>query len=293
MYRALAPLVGALITLMNSLNSRFSAQVGGLVAALSIHIAGLIAVTLLCVLKKEKAEPGKPPVYCYLGGFFGVGTVFGSNYAFGALGASLAVALALLGQTFFSLAVDATGFMGKRKYPLTARRLPSVVLTVAGAALMAGNWRTDAPAILVALLSGVCTGLSFVFNSELGRKRGVLRSARTNYLVGLATSALIAAATLPTAAAVKLAAGSVAAAGPILALGGGLMGVVVVVSMNFIFPRIPAFAATLLVFGGQALTGLFIDLIAEGRFDARKLAGTLLVLAGLGLDSLFSRKKRV
>jgi len=293
MYRALTPLVGALITLMNSLNSRFSAQVGNLVAALSIHIAGLIAVTILCAVKREKAEPGKLSFSCYLGGFFGVGTVFGSNYAFGALGASLAVALALLGQTFFSLAVDATGFMGKQKYPLTARRLPGVVLTIAGALLMAGNWKTDAPAILVALLSGVFTGLSFVFNAELGRRRGVLRSARTNYIVGLATTALIAAATLPTVAKFKIAVDSVAAAGPVLALGGGIMGVVVVVSMNFIFPRLPAFAATLLVFGGQAFTGLLIDLVAAGRFDARKFAGTVLVLAGLALDALLSKAKPV
>jgi transporter family-2 protein len=107
-------------------------------------------------------------------------------------------------------------------------------------------------------------------------------------LVGLATTIVIVAAVRPPAAD---AARAVAAAGPFLALGGGLMGVAMVAATNLIFPRIPAFSATLLMFSGQALAGILIDFAAAGTFDLRKLLGTLILLAGLAINALLSRRK--
>lgn len=289
MYSALAPLVGSLITLMNGLNSRFAEIVGALVACLVIHLAGLAAVSAVLFLKKEEKRPGSLPFYYYLGGFVGVGTVFSSTYAFSTLGASLTVGLALLGQTLFSVAVDATGFLGRKKYPLTLDRAPGLCLAVAGALFMAGNWRSDAPAMLVAFASGAFPGLSFVLNAELGRRKGLLHSTRVNYLAGLATTLLIFAAVRPDLGASWR---SITAAGPFLALGGGFMGVAVVTSMNFLFPRMPAFSATLLVFSGQALTGVLIDFIAEGFFNWRKIVGTLILLVGLAINSFLSSRNR-
>ncbi len=285
MYSALAPLVGALITLMNGVNSRFSGGVGNLVSILVIHLVGLAAVSAVLLVRREEARPGRLPFYWYLGGFVGVGTVFSNNFSFAALGASLAVALALLGQISVSVLVDSTGFLGRKRYPFSVRRLPGLVLAVAGVAVIAGNWRTDALAMAAAFASGVLPGLSFILNSELGKRTGIFRSTRINYLVGLATTLLVILAVRPSTAD---AARAVAAAGPFLALGGGLMGVGVVAAMNFIFPRMPAFSATLLVFTGQALTGVLIDAVAAGTFDAGKLIGTLILLAGLGLNALFA-----
>jgi bacterial/archaeal transporter family-2 protein len=273
---------------MNGVNSRFSGAVGNLVSTLVIHLVGLAAVSIVLLVKRERARPGRLPLYYYLGGFVGVGTVFSCNFAFAALGASLAVALALLGQTLFSVAVDATGFLGRRKYPLSARSLPGIALALSGVAVMASDWRSSAIAMLVALASGTLPGLSFILNSELGRRKGIFRSTRANYLVGLATTLAIVAAVRPPAAdAVR----AVAAAGPLLALGGGLMGVAMVAAANLIFPRVPAFSATLLMFSGQALAGVLIDYAVAGAFDARKLLGTILLLAGLAINSLLSRRR--
>lgn len=287
MYSVLAPLVGALITLMNGVNSRFSGYVGYLVSTLVIHLAGLAAVSVVLLARKEERRPGRPPFYYYLGGLVGVGTVFSCSYAFSALGASLAVALSLLGQTLFSVAVDATGFLGRRRYPFSARRLPGLVLALAGVAVMAGDWRTDLIAMLVALASGVLPGLSFILNSELGRRKGIFRGTRVNYLVGLASTLVIVAAFPPPLAEAMR---GIAAAGPLLALGGGFMGVVVVSAINLIFPRIPAFSATLLLFSGQALAGVAIDYVAAGSFDARKLVGSCVLLLGLGINNLLSKR---
>jgi transporter family-2 protein len=281
----IAPLSGAVITLMNILNSRFSALAGNLVATLVIHCVGLSAVSIILLARREEPRPGRAPFVYYLGGFVGVGTVFSSNYAFAALGASLAVALALFGQTVFSLAADATGFLGRAKYPLALRRVPGILVAFAGIALMAGSWRSEAFAKLAALASGVFIGLASILNAELGRRKGLLRSTQVNYIAGLTTTALIVAALRP---AFTPAVRSVQAAGPLIALGGGLMGVAVVTAMSFVFPRMAVFSATLLIFSGQAFAGILFDLAAQGSLDLRKLIGTAILLSGLAIESALS-----
>ena len=217
MYTVFAPLVGALITFMNGVNSRFSERTGILVASLAIHLVGLAAVSALLLLGRERRRPGRLPFYNYLGGVVGVGTVFTSALAFSRLGASLAVALALIGQTLFSIAADATGLLGRTRYPLSSRRIPGIALAMAGAAVMAGALRWDALAMLAALAAGACPGLSSILNSELGLRKGFLRSTRANYLAGLATTAAIFAVARPPLAD---SARAVAESGPLLALGG-------------------------------------------------------------------------
>ena len=293
-YSALAPLIGAVITIMNDVNSRFSGLVGTLTSTLVIHIVGLAVVSAILLVKRENARPVQTPFYYYLGGFVGVWTVFSSMYAFSALGASFAVALGLLGQTLLSVAADATGFLGRKKYPLRARSLPGISMAIAGVAIMVGNWRSNAPAMLVGLASGALPGLTFIINSELGRRKGVFRSTRINYIAGLLTTILIIAAVRPPVTSLARAVEAVraaGAAGPFLVLGGGITGVVVVTAVNYVFPRIAAFSATLLLFSGQAVTGVVIDAIVTGAFDTRKIIGTTVLLAGLTVNSLLSKRE--
>jgi bacterial/archaeal transporter family-2 protein len=284
---AIAPLVGALITVMNGINSRFSETAGYFLAVPVIHVAGLATVSLILLARPETRRPGRLPFYYYSGGVFGIVTVFTSSYSFAALGASFAVALSLVGQALFSIAADATGLLGRERYPLTLRSLPGLALSIAGAAVMAGDWKADAPAMLAALASGAVPGFTFILNSELGRRKGLFRSVRVNYVTGLAASLLV---LLASGQSPALFGPSLARAGAGLSLGGGIMGVAVVASMNYIMPRVPAFYATLLAFSGQALAGLVIDFAAEGLWDWRKLIGTLVLLAGLGINAMLTKK---
>jgi uncharacterized membrane protein YdcZ (DUF606 family) len=143
--------------------------------------------------------------------------------------------------------------------------------------------------MLVALVSGALPILSISINSELGRRTGVFRGARMNFLVGLATTLVLAAILRPSPAA---AVSGLSAAGPLLSLAGGVLGLVVVAATNSIFPRIPAFTAALLMFAGQALMGLLIDAARAGAFETNKFAGTLLVLLGLGLKTALDGAER-
>jgi transporter family-2 protein len=285
-YGFFAILAGAIVTVMSGVNSRFSEIAGPAAAVLVIHASGLTAILAVSMLRKRGKVPGRVPAYMYFGGIVGVSTVFASNYAYSAMGASLTIAVALLGQTMFSIIADATGLLGRTKYPLSARRVPGIVLVLAGIATMSGAWRANLPAMFLALGAGVSVGLSAVLNSQLGTRKGILHSARANYATGLATAALIFAIVRPPIASTL---GAVAAAGPVLALGGGMMGIVVVLTINVVFPRLPVLTATILMFAGQTVTGVVLDALRDGVIDLKKIAGTAILLAGLAVDTVLAK----
>ncbi|MGB4571479.1 MAG: DMT family transporter [Rectinemataceae bacterium] len=290
MYAIFAPLIGALITAMNGINSVLAARTGAYVSVLVIHVAGLAVVCLVCLFaRNEKASGERLPFWYYGGGFVGVGTVFACNAAFAGLGASLAVALALLGQTLGSLAVDATGFLGRKKYPLSVRKLPGVIFALIGIFIMAGNREGKLGFMAVAFLSGILPLLSFILNSQLALAKGIWKSARTNYIVGLAMTLALFCIVRP-----ELGSGLSALPGvgvPYI-VGGGILGVVMTGATNFFFPKIPALWSTLLMFAGQALTGVVIDAVSQGSFPVAKFAGTMVMLAGLGINTLLDRKAK-
>jgi transporter family-2 protein len=296
MHILFAPLVGVLITVMNVINSAFAGRVGNYLSVLVIHLAGLLAVSLVILFRRDGTKARRAPAYLYAGGFVGVGTVFACNAAFSNLGASLAVALALFGQMAASLVVDSTGFMGRPRYPISVRNLPGLALCLGGIVVMAGDFGGRLGYMAIALLAGILPLLSFILNSQLAEARGIWRSARANYVVGLSTTLVLLAVVRPdmregVAALAGLTAGTGLASGLVLILGGGFLGVVMTAIMNYIFPKIPALWSTLFMFAGQALAGLAMDAIGQGAMDPRKAAGVALVLAGLGANALLGRRK--
>lgn len=291
---ALAPFSGILITMMNAINSRFALQVGNLRSVVVVHLVGLLAISLVIAVRRDRSVHDRPPVYLYAGGIVGVGTIFACNVAYASMDASLAVSLSLLGQTIFSLFVDTTGFLGRKKYPLGPRALPGFLLAMAGVAVLSGfNFRSIAYGPF-ALLAGMLPAFSFILNAQLAGRIGILRSTRANYVTGLGTTAIIAiVVSLSGSASGFVSMGGFAAAvmkaGPVLALGGGFLGVIMVGVANYVFPRLPALYATLLMFGGQALAGVALDWAVRGALDLRTITGTLIVLTGLGLNASRAR----
>lgn len=291
-YLALTPLIGALITTMNQVNSRLTAVVGSALALVLIHAVGLGASTAAIALRKEKRKPARLPWYRYAGGAIGIGTVLASAAAFRGLGASMATALALLGRMGGAVAVDATGLLGRKKHPIEPGQVPGLAAALLGIVVMAG---ARAPALvptIMALLAGLLPLCTFTLNSQLALEIGVFRSARMNFLTGLCGSVAIALAAFAMGALPSLdAICSALADSPFLAIGGGVLGVVMVGSVNVVFPRIPAIYATALLFAGQALTGLAIDAIAEGAIPLRKLAGILILLGGILYNAVRESRK--
>lgn len=294
-YALLVPLVGALIPLMNSVNSVLALRVGNALSSVIIHIAGLIAVSAALVFRREGpkggAAGGRAPFYLYLAGIVGVGTVYSCNLAYGALGASLSVALALFGQMLGSVAVDATGFLGRKKYPFGLKNLPGLLIAAAGVVVISwGEWKMEVPYLALAFVSGLLPLLSFILNSQLAGRIGVMRGTRVNYLVGLAASLLILALQGALSGPSPRASVEAAAGLNILVLaGGGVLGVIMTGATNYLFPRIPALASTLLMFAGQTFAGLGIDAVTTGHIGLRQPAGALILLAGLAVNALLTR----
>lgn len=295
MYAFAAPFIGIVITVMNGINSRFSDRAGMLVSAIVIHAAGLALLCLAFPFFPRNPRGRRLPAYRYSGGLVGIATLVTCNAAYSGLGASLAVALALLGQTAFSIAVDVTGFLGRPRYPLDWKHAPGIVGAVAGIALMwafapaaAATGALPAPILFaMAFVAGGLPVVSFVLNSQLALEIGPYRSTRANYVVGLGALCVAAAFARP---ALPAALDAVSAAGPLLALGGGALGVAVVASANVVYPRLPAFLSTLLIFSGQVVAGLAMDAFSSGAFDAGSAAGAACILVGLGLNAFLGAK---
>ena len=125
--------------------------------------------------------------------------------------------------------------------------------------------------------------LNTVFSSRNGIAMGTLANYATGTLGALA---------------VLLALGEPAAVKPLGTITfrtaamflGGAVGVVFVQMSIYITSRMPAFVSTLLIFISQLGTGLLLDFLLTGAFNAAKLLGGLLVMLGLWHFSRVSRR---
>lgn len=136
-YALLAALAGVLIAVMVAINGELTAAVGNYPATVIIHIVGLIAVTAVLLISRQKLHSGpRLPLYMYMGGVVGVGSVLLNNYTYAILGVSVTLALGLLGQLVCSIIIDQFGLFGMPKQPLKPHRVVSAAVVLAGTFMM-------------------------------------------------------------------------------------------------------------------------------------------------------------
>ena len=258
-------------------------MVGSVVATLVIHVAGLAAVSAILLFRKERAQPGTAS-FSFV--------PWGSCRRWDRVQHDVLVDVLgrpgwrwhCLAETLFSVVTDATGLMGRTRYSLTGAwtaryRAGNSGRGVDGCRVLGvgqASWRSGAPAGAHRPYLGNASR-SYFHPQFRARPRGVFEHARQLHRRP-ATTLVIAGAVRPSAADAFQA---VVAAGPFLALGGGLVGVVVVTGMNIIFPRMPAFTATFLPVCREATAGVAMEAAASGAFDAAKLVGTVVLLSVL------------
>ena len=132
-------------------------------------------------------------------------------------------------------------------------------------------------AIALALLAGVTRTVSRMANAQLSERIGPIQSTFYNYALGLICSMLallLSREPLPVSA---LTTGQI----PAWAYFGGVVGVLFVVLSNLTAPKISAFSMTLLIFVGQIVTGIAIDVFVHQQLSRSTIAGAVLILAGL------------
>ena len=98
MYNMLSLLTGVVIAVMVAVNGGLSQHYGIFIAAVIIHIVGVLFAFFLCVVLKRKISFKKLPLWLYTGGAIGVLTTVFNNFAFGRISMTSIVALGLLGR---------------------------------------------------------------------------------------------------------------------------------------------------------------------------------------------------
>ncbi len=279
MYQLLVLLVGVLISVMVSVNGDLSNSLGTYYASVIIHMVGTLFALVVCYIKKEKIRKKVVvPFWAYLGGVLGVVTTLFNNYAFTHTSMMSIVALGLLGQSITSNIIDAFGWFGMKKHPISNTTWIGLALSCVGVAIMMDySDMNKILAMIVCLATGVTVVTSRSINSRLSNETGAIVSSFYNHLVGLPICILLV-IFLPTTQRITL-----STVKPWMFFG-GILGVMVVFLYNITIPKVSAFRLTLLAFIGQIFTGIVIDLAYGQSISPRLFWGAVLIAMGLLLS---------
>ncbi|WP_097027023.1 DMT family transporter [Clostridium peptidivorans] len=137
MNTSISAIIGALISVMLMFNGTLSAASGNYTSSVIIHIVGLVFITLVMLINKSKIKLKKDiPIYLYSAGAIGVFTVLFNNLSFLKLGASLTIALGLLGQSLSSIVIDHFGLLEMQIYKFEKRKLIGLLFIILGIFIM-------------------------------------------------------------------------------------------------------------------------------------------------------------
>lgn len=286
-YYLLSILTGVLIAAMVAVNGELTMDTGTYVATVIIHVVGLVFISIVCLVRREKPlAKRRLPWALYLGGVIGVGTTVFNNLAFGRISLSAIVALSLLGQSVTSLLIDQFGLFGMPRRAFRATKLSGLLFMLVGVTYMLWGTAFVAMPVIVSLLAGVSVVTSRSVNARLAERSSELVSTWFNYVVGLGVSAVV-----------LLLIGRAELTG--LALSsrawvylGGVIGVFVVLLLNVLVARVSAFYMTLLSFVGQVFAGIVIDALAAQAVSQANLVGGALVAVGMALNLWLDTRQR-
>ena len=287
-------ITGAVISVMVIFNTELGAVTTTEISTMVNQIVGIVSLTILMVLlrKNNKLCPKreKSHWYMYFGGIFGLFILTFNFYTVLEIGATLAMALAVFGQSATGLFFDLTGLFGMEKKNITKQKWLSLAVSFMGILVMSllSGGAFKPLYLLMGLAAGALTMTQMIYNSTFAKAKGPLFSARQNVISGLIGIVIFAFITKPQESINAL---SILPSVPFyLIVGGGLLGVWVVVSTNIVIPKIPAVYSALLLSAGQLLASLVLDYFIYSTFSFALLLGTAIMLVGMVLSFLSDRK---
>lgn len=287
-------ITGAVISVMVIFNTELGAVTTTEISTMVNQIVGIVSLTILMVLlrKNNKLCPKreKSHWYMYFGGIFGLFILTFNFYTVLEIGATLAMALAVFGQSATGLFFDLTGLFGMEKKNITKQKWLSLAVSFMGILVMSllSGGAFKPLYLLMGLAAGALTMTQMIYNSTFAKAKGPLFSARQNVISGLIGIVIFAFITKPQESINAL---SILPSVPFyLIVGGGLLGVWVVVSTNIVIPKIPAVYSALLLSAGQLLASLVLDYFIYSTFSFALLLGTAIMLVGMILSFLSDRK---
>lgn len=288
-------ITGAVISLMVVANTQFGVATSTEVSTIINQAVGIIVLTLLMVILRKNRklcpERKKSHWYMYFGGIFGLFILTFNYYTVTAVGATLAMALAVFGQSLVGLIFDLTGLFGMEKKRITGEKWCSLAVSFAGILVMSilsgGAFRPLY--LLMGLAAGALTMTQMVYNSTFAKAKGPLFSARQNVISGLIGMVIFSFITKPSETMNALRA--VPSVPFFLIVGGGVLACWVVVCTNIVIPKIPAVYSALLLSAGQLIASLILDTVIYSTFTPALLIGSIIMMAGMFLSFLADRKE--
>lgn len=286
MYYLLSLLTGILISVMVAFNGGLTGHYGTYSATVVIHITGLLLISILAAINRERPFSNRQKWFLYLGGPIGVLTTIFNNYAFGRISVSAILALGLFGQSVTGGIIDHYGLMGMPKHSFQKNKIFGLILIFGGIAAMMDNFNIAAS--LMSFAAGVTIVTARTFNAKLA----VLTSTNTatvfNYITGLAVAVpvyfLLGGGETPLTA--------VPVSSNFYIYFGGILGVCVVLLNNITVTKVSAFYLSLFLFIGQIFSGVLIDAVISQALSIRNLTGGILVSAGLCVNLLLDRRRQ-
>ena len=137
--------------------------------------------------------------------------------------------------------------------------------------------------VLVAILNGIVIGTSRAINGQLSAARGAFPASLWNHVVGFVFLTLVLAVIGEWRFESALAL-------PWVAYLGGLFGALFVAVTSYVFPRLGAMNAAVLVISGQMIAAVVLDYLNENVTPTvARCAGVVLVLAGVYLTRISTR----
>ena len=242
----------------------------GFTAALVSFTTGL--VILLAVMAASRrgrqafgrlrplVRQGELRWWMLIGGLGGAFLVLSQGLVAGILGVAIFTVATVTGQTAVGLWIDATGFAGARRAPVTVRRIIGAALTLAAVVIAVApelGGAIPVAALVMPLVGGLAIGAQSAVNGRVRTVTGSPLAATTlNFVVG---STALAAAT-----AVHLLVSGLPAAlptDPLLYLG-GVLGAAFIAIQTITVARIGVLLLGLCLVAGQLLGALLFDLLA-------------------------------
>jgi len=137
MNNLISAFIGAVISIMIMFNGVLANTTGNYISIVIIHIVGLFSIILILLIRRSKLKFQKNiPLYWYSAGAIGVFTVLFTNLSFLELGASITIALGLLGQSISSTIIDHFGLLGMKVIKFENKKYVGLVFIAIGIFIM-------------------------------------------------------------------------------------------------------------------------------------------------------------
>ncbi len=278
-------LTGIVITVMVICNTELGLRTNIEMSTLLNQVFAILMLSMLLLIGRKNTNilpsQTKAKWYWFFGGAFGIAVVFINYYTVVNIGATLAMAGAVFGQSLMGFIIDMTGILYLPKRKTTKAKILSILICYLGIFIMSAfsGESINLGYLLLSVVGGMITMIQMGYNSHLASFKGPFVSALVNVVSGCVTIIIV---ILLTNA--KTTFGMIEKLPSIpflLLIGGSFLGIVVVVSTNIVVPKIPAVYSALLISSGQILTSLIFDAVLYSRFSVALLLGVAIMIIGL------------